>query len=324
MQLERPHFNKVLITGGAGFIGCNFVRLLLANRLAFTSSEVIVLDSLTYASNIASIQEFIDAEQITFVEGNIADPLVIRDVSFGADLIVNFAAETHVDRSIMNSSEFILSNVFGVDNILNAVRKNGIGLFIQVSTDEVYGSIQIGSWDESFPLQPNSPYSASKAAADLLALAHRSTHGLDIRITRCCNNYGPFQNQEKFIPTCISKLIAGQRIPIYGSGNQVREWIHVDEHCIGIGLVIAKGKSGEIYNIGSGEEITNLELALAIASNLGKGEEVVEFVEDRKGHDFRYSLDFNKISKIGFLPNLKLRLEIPKLIAWYAENCTRS
>jgi dTDP-glucose 4,6-dehydratase len=324
MPSERPYFNKVLITGGAGFIGCNFVRLLLTDRLAFSANEVLVVDSLTYAANLSSIQDFIDSERIKFVHGDIVDFSMLLDISVGTNLIVNFAAESHVDRSIMDSSQFILSNILGVDNLLNAARQNNVEMFIQVSTDEVYGSIESGSWDESFPLQPNSPYSASKAAAELISTAHRNTHGQDIRITRCCNNYGPFQNQEKFIPTCINRLKSNQKIPIYGSGSQMREWIHVEDHSIGIGLVIANGKSGEIYNIGSGEEVTNLELALTIASHLNKGKEVIDFVEDRKGHDFRYSLDFRKIKEIGFAPTKNLQNEIPKLVSWYEHSGTQS
>ncbi len=323
VMATRPNFKNVLITGGAGFIGCNFVRLLLEDRLSFTANRIVVIDSLTYASDLESIQEFIDSKQLDFIYGDITDSTLILEITRDTDLIVNFAAESHVDRSILESNQFILSNVLGVDNLLIAARKNRVQLFIQVSTDEVYGSILSGSWDESFPLKPNSPYSASKASAELISMAHNKTHGLDIRITRCCNNYGQFQNQEKFIPTCINKLINNQKIPIYGSGAQIREWIHVDDHCIGIGLVISNGRAGEIYNIGSGQEATNLELALVIASEFQLGEEVIAYVEDRKGHDFRYSLNFNKIKEIGFAPSKDWRNEIPNLISWYTGRSKR-
>ena len=317
MPLDRPHFNKVLITEGAGFIGCNFVRMLIQNNLEFSAGEIVVLDALTYASDISSIQDFIDSEELAFVNGNITDMQLVLSLTKGAELIVNFAAESHVDRSISDSQEFILSNVLGVDVLLHAMRINKVKTFLQVSTDEVYGSITSGSWTESFPIKPNSPYSASKASADLIALAHSTTHQIDIRITRCCNNYGPYQHAEKFIPTCIDNLLSNKKIPIYGAGNQIREWIHVDDHCIGIGIVIAKGKSGEIYNIGSGQEVSNLELANAIASKIAGTEDFIEYVEDRKGHDFRYSLNFSKIESLGYSPRRNWKEELPKLIVWY-------
>ena len=317
MPLDRPHFNKVLITGGAGFIGCNFVRMLIENNLEFSAGEIVVLDALTYASNISSIQDFIDSGELTFVNGNITDMQLVLSLTKGAELIVNFAAESHVDRSINESQEFILSNVLGIDVLLHAMRINKVKTFLQVSTDEVYGSISSGSCTESFALKPNSPYSASKASADLIALAHSATHQIDIRITRCCNNYGPYQHTEKFIPTCIVNLLSNKKIPIYGAGNQIREWIHVDDHCIGIGIVIAKGKSGEIYNIGSGQEVSNLELANTIASNIAGVKDFIEFVEDRKGHDFRYSLNFSKIEILGYSPTRNWKEELPKLIVWH-------
>ena len=317
MQLERPHFKKILVTGGAGFIGCHFVRMLIQDKLDFTADEIVVVDALTYAANLSSIQEFIDSREITFAQGNITDFELMRELTKGTDLIVNFAAESHVDRSISNAQEFILSNILGVDTILHAMRLNDSKTFLQVSTDEVYGSISSGSWNESFPLQPNSPYSASKASAELITLAHWRTHEVDVRITRCCNNYGPFQHQEKFIPTCIRSLLSNEKIPIYGLGNQIREWIHVEDHCIGIGLVIARGKAGETYNIGSGQEVANLELAQTIASIVGASNGSIEYVQDRKGHDFRYSLDFSKISALGYLPRRNWKEELPNLISWY-------
>jgi dTDP-glucose 4,6-dehydratase len=320
VQLERPHFKKILVTGGAGFIGCHFVRMIIQDKLDFTTDEIVVVDALTYAANLSSIQTFIDSREITFVHGNITDFQLMKDLTKRTDLIVNFAAESHVDRSISNSQDFILSNVLGVDTLLHAMRLNDSKFFLQVSTDEVYGSISSGSWNESFPLQPNSPYSASKASAELITLSHWRTHEVDVRITRCCNNYGPFQHQEKFIPTCIRSLLSNEKIPIYGLGNQIREWIHVEDHCMGIGLVIAKGKAGETYNIGSGQEVANLELAQTIASIVGASNRSIEYVQDRKGHDFRYSLDFSKISTMGYLPQRNWKEELPNLISWYKEN----
>jgi dTDP-glucose 4,6-dehydratase len=317
VTIERPHFKRILITGGAGFIGCNFVRMLLEHSLAFTANEIIVLDALTYASNIEAISPFISNEQITFIEGNITNSQLVEELTKGVDLIVNFAAESHVDRSIVDSSSFINSNVLGVDILLQAARKNSVACFIQISTDEVYGTISEGSWTEDYPLKPNSPYSASKASADLVALAHSKTHNMDIRITRCCNNYGPFQHDEKFIPTCINNLRAGMPVPIYGSGNQIREWIHVEDHCVGIGLVVAFGAKGEIYNIGSGHEETNLDVAKKIAEIMGSTGGAINHIEDRKGHDFRYSINFSKIATLGFFPKKIWETEIENLIKWF-------
>ncbi len=314
---DRISLTRVLITGGAGFIGCNFVRMLLEEKLPFSAKHVIVLDSLTYASNIDSIQSYIDSKEIDFVKGDITDKDLVFELTKNVDLIVNFAAESHVDRSITDSEDFIKSNILGVDTLLNSMRMNNVSTYLQVSTDEVYGSIDHGSWDESQPLQPNSPYSASKASADLLVLAHGKTHQLDVRITRCCNNYGRYQNSEKFLPTCINQLMSGERIPIYGSGSQVREWIHVEDHCIGIGIVISAGKPREIYNIGSGEELSNLDLATLVGSFFEKNSNFIEFVSDRKGHDFRYSVDFSKIRHLGYSPKKVFREEFKSLVEWY-------
>jgi dTDP-glucose 4,6-dehydratase len=310
-------FNSVLITGGAGFIGCNFVRMLVEGKLPFSVKQITVLDSLTYASNIDSLQDYIDSGDIDFVRGDITDKDLVIKLTKGVQLIVNFAAESHVDRSIASSEDFIKSNVLGVDVLLNAMRVNSVTTFLQVSTDEVYGSIEFGSWDENQPLKPNSPYSASKASADLLVLAHGKTHRLDVRITRCCNNYGLYQNVEKFLPTCINQLKKGEKIPLYGIGAQVREWIHVEDHCVGIGTVISRGRPMEIYNIGSGEELSNLQLAELVGTGFEGKSDFIEFVPDRKGHDFRYSVNFSKIQQLGYSPRMVLRQEIGSLVRWY-------
>lgn len=233
-------------------------------------------------------------------------------------MIINFAAESHVDKSIESSNQFISSNVMGVNVLIEGMRKHNVAKFIQISTDEVYGSITDGSWDEEQELQPNSPYSASKASGDLIALAHAKTHGLDIRITRCSNNYGPFQNLEKFIPKCITQMVSGLAIPVYGKGDQTREWIFVDDHCRGIDLVIKSGKQGNIYNIGSGFELTNLEMVELIGKKMNVLKPRFDHVADRKGHDFRYSLNFEKLKNLGFNPKVNLEIGLQATIDWYS------
>lgn len=236
------------------------------------------------------------------------------------DVVVNFAAESHVDRSILNSAEFIKTNVLGVENLLSLALKLGISQFIQVSTDEVYGSIESGTWVEDSPLMPNSPYSASKAGADLLALSYFKTHGLDVRITRCCNNFGAMQMPEKFIPNLITRMLRKEKLPIYGNGKNVREWIHVEDHCVGINLVIDKGEAGEVYNIGSNFELENIEVAKLLLRAFGSELDCLQYVEDRKGHDFRYSIDSSKIKSLGFTYTKDFNEEIRNTIDWYREN----
>jgi dTDP-glucose 4,6-dehydratase len=260
-------------------------------------------------------------DSFRFVQGDICDVDLVNKVVPGHQAILNFAAESHVDRSIQSSRNFITTNVVGVGTLLEATRKHSIEKFVQISTDEVYGSIREGSWKEDFPLQPNSPYSASKAAADLIAQSFCRTHSVDIRITRCSNNYGPNQFPEKIIPLFITNLIDNLKLPLYGDGLNVRDWLHVDDHCRGIHLVLTKGKAGEIYNIGGGKEFSNKELAHAIIKEMGKNEDEIQFVEDRKGHDFRYSVDITKISEeLQYSPKIPFGVGLKSTIEWYKSN----
>ncbi len=309
---------KILVTGGVGFIGSNFVkRQLNSNPLGI--SEIIVLDKLTYAGNIKNFSK-VERELFEFVEGDICDVDLTESIIKKVDYIVNFAAESHVDRSLINASSFVTSNTLGTQVLLENSRRHGIEKFVQVSTDEVYGSISEGSWDENFPLMPNSPYSASKASADLIVRSYQKTFGLNTNVTRCSNNYGPFQYPEKIIPLFVTNLIQNKKVPMYGSGSNIREWIHVEDHCRGIELVISNGKSGEIYNIGSGNEMTNLELAKLILKEMNEDESRIEFVDDRKGHDFRYSVSYEKISReLGFVPQIDFLSGLRSTVDFYKE-----
>ena len=303
-----------LVTGGAGFIGSNFVRMLLSDQLGHVDS-VIVLDKLTYAGSLENLKQVSNDPRFTFVQGDICDEILVNTCVDDGVVIVHFAAESHVDRSITGPSEFVRTNVLGTQVLLSAAVEKKAKIFLHVSTDEVYGSVEEGSSVETDPLLPNSPYSASKAASDLLVRSYVVTYGVDARITRCCNNYGPNQFPEKFIPLAINKLLSGLPIPLYGDGSNIREWIHVQDHCRGIQSIINKGRKGEIYNIGSGEEFTNLEIARLLNDSPGKNTLGIEFVTDRRGHDFRYSLNSNKISsEIGFKTKEKMKsfLEVQK------------
>ena len=307
---------RVLVTGGAGFIGSNFTRMAL--RGDFESiTEVTVLDKLTYAGDRNNLHFAERNPRFKFIQGDICDPFVVRQALDGVDAILNFAAESHVDRSIENSTEFIRTNILGVQVLLDAALEVGVKRYLQVSTDEVYGSISEGSWTETEPLLPNSPYAASKASADLLVRAYNRTHQLNTVITRCSNNYGPNQYPEKLIPLFVSKLIKGEKVPIYGNGLNVRDWLHVDDHCRGIAIVLEKGLSGEIYNIGGGTELSNIELTKLLVEPFGKFEDFVEYVEDRKGHDLRYSVNWDKISIIGYRPLVDFQTGIANAIKWY-------
>lgn len=312
--LQTPN-RKFLVTGGAGFIGSNFVE-----RLVRKGESVRVLDKLTYAGNLKSIQGFIDKGQLDFIHGDICDPEAVREAMDSVDVVVNFAAESHVDRSIESSAEFVRTNVLGTENLLAHALMLKTKVFVQISTDEVYGSIDKGSWTEESPLKPNSPYSASKAAADLLALSYYKTHGLDVRITRCCNNYGPKQLPEKLIPNFITKLIKEEKVPLYGDGKNVREWIHVDDHCDAIELVIDKGAPGEVFNIGSGFELENVQLATLLLSIFNLDANFIQMVEDRKGHDFRYSVDSQKIRNLGHKSLHEFGIGLRETIDWYQNN----
>ena len=312
---------KLLITGGAGFIGSNFARRALTEIYANIES-IIILDKLTYAGNLRNLESIASKSNFEFIPGDICDENLVQQIISKVDAVVNFAAETHVDRSINNSDDFLKTNVFGVRNLLDSVLNSEKPIrFLQVSTDEVYGSITEGSWDEECPLLPNSPYSASKAAADLLVRAYVKTHGIDAVITRCSNNYGPFQFPEKLIPLFVTNLIENKQIPIYGNGLNVRDWLHVDDHCDGIYLALTKGLNGQIYNIGGGTELTNKQITEEILRLLNKDESSIMYVEDRKGHDLRYSINCEKISnELGYSAKVKLVDGLSKTIEWYANN----
>jgi dTDP-glucose 4,6-dehydratase len=310
---------KLLITGGAGFIGSNFVRHILSRD---PECEIVNLDLLTYAGNLNSLKDVEKNSQYNFVHGDICDQKTV-DLIFNKnriDAIVHFAAESHVDRSVADSSAFIRTNLVGTHTLLESARRNGISRFIHISTDEVYGSTPKGSFRESDPLAPSSPYSASKAGSDLLAHAYFTTHHLPVIITRCTNNFGPFQYPEKLIPLFITNLLAGKKVPVYGTGKNVREWIHVLDHCRAIEFLLKKGRCGEIYNIGSGNERSNLAITEQILKILEKDNSMIEYVADRPGHDLRYSVDCSKLSSLGWKPETSFDTALAETVEWYTRN----
>ena len=310
---------RLLVTGGAGFIGSNFVRRIV-NGTYSGVSQLTVLDKLTYAGTLKNL-EMLPADSFEFIKGDIANPDLISDLTKRHDAIVNFAAESHVDRSITGARDFIETNVLGVQNLLAASLQNQVSVFVQVSTDEVYGSISEGSWSEEYPLLPNSPYSASKASADLICRSYNRTFGMDIRVTRCSNNYGPHQFPEKVIPLFVTNLIDNGKVPLYGNGQNVRDWLHVDDHCDGIYSVLSEGKSGNIYNIGGGRELTNRELTEIILRKFDRDESSIEYVTDRLGHDLRYSVSHEKITReLGYMPKINFEDGIEETIEWYKRN----
>ena len=313
---------RVLVTGGAGFIGSHYVRKVLGGAYdSLADAEVVVLDKLTYAGSESNLEPVRDNPRLRFVRGDICDLGVVRDVMRGVDLVVHFAAESHVDRSILGAADFVMTNVLGTQTLLQAAVDASVGKFVQVSTDEVYGSIAEGSWPENHELEPNSPYSASKAGADLMARSFFRTHGLPVCVTRCSNNYGPFQFPEKVIPLFVTNLLDGKKVPLYGDGLNVRDWLHVDDHCWGLQLVADSGRPGEIYNIGGGTELTNLELTSRLLDAFGADESMVERVPDRKAHDRRYSVDITKIStELGYRPLMSFEEGLAHTIEWYREN----
>jgi dTDP-glucose 4,6-dehydratase len=313
---------KILVTGGAGFIGSNFVRMALTDKFPnFNVDEIVVLDLLTYAGDEENLEPIATDKRYKFVKGDIRDLELAKQLMGQTDYVVHFAAESHVDRSIEGGSEFVSTNVMGTQVLLDAARNSNLKRFLHVSTDEVYGSISEGSWPEDHPLLPNSPYSASKAGSDLLVRAYNRTHKLDTVITRCSNNYGQYQFPEKVMPLFITNIIEGKKVPLYGNGLNVRDWLHVDDHCRGIALALTKGKSGEIYNIGGGTELTNVELTHKILAAMGVGEEFIQPVEDRKGHDLRYSVDITKINtELGYSPQVNFEEGLEKTIKWYRNN----
>jgi dTDP-glucose 4,6-dehydratase len=313
---------KLLVTGGAGFIGSNFVRMALTDKFPeFSVEQLTVLDLLTYAGDEENLKPIASDKRYKFVKGDIRDLELAKKLMQDADQVVHFAAESHVDRSIEGGSEFVSTNVMGTQVLLDAAKSSNIKRFVHVSTDEVYGSISEGSWPEDHPLMPNSPYSASKAGSDLLVRAYNRTHKLDTVITRCSNNYGQYQFPEKVMPLFITNIIEGKKVPLYGNGLNVRDWLHVDDHCRGIALALTKGRAGEVYNIGGGTELTNVELTHKILEAMGVGEEFIQLVEDRKGHDLRYSVDISKINKeLGYSPQVNFEEGLLQTINWYKNN----
>jgi len=313
---------EILVTGGAGFIGSNFTRMALADRLpGLAGADVTVVDALTYSGNPRNLDPVRDSPRFHFVEGDIRDARLAAELLEGKDLVVHFAAESHVDRSVRGGAEFFSTNVLGTVNLLESSVRAGVGRFVHVSTDEVYGSIDEGSWREDHLLEPNSPYSASKAGSDLAVRAYGRTHGLDHVITRCSNNYGPYHFPEKLIPLFVTNLLDGERVPLYGDGANVRDWLHVDDHCRGIALAATRGRDGEIYNIGGGTELSNRDLAELLLELTGRDWSYVDHVEDRKGHDRRYSVDISRASRdLGYAPEVAFENGLRAVVEWYRDN----
>lgn len=310
---------RILVTGGAGFIGSHYVRTLLSGGYpGYEDASVTVLDKLTYAGNLANLYPV--SGRFEFIRGDICDAALLREVLPGYDAVINFAAESHVDRSIAGAAEFVTSNVAGVQVLLDACLAAGVPRVVHVSTDEVYGSIASGSWTEASPLDPNSPYSAAKAGGDLIALAYARTHGVNVSITRCCNNYGPYQYPEKVIPLFTTNLLDGKPVPLYGDGGNIRGWIHVDDHCRGIQLVLERGEPGRVYHINGDAELTNKELTAAILEACGASADMVVPVADRKAHDRRYSLDDSLLRSMGYAPRVPFPDGLKATIEWYAAN----
>jgi len=309
---------KILVAGGLGFIGSNFIRHLMNQD---PEIKIVNLDKMTYAANPDNLKDVEKNPNYEFVKGDICDlKLVEKIVNDNVDAIINFAAETHVDRSIMSAGLFITSNIFGTYNLLEVARKNDVKRFIQIGTDEVYGSISEGSFDEAAKLNPSSPYAASKAGADMLSTSFFQTYGIPVVIARSTNNFGPYQHPEKFIPKMIINAISGNELPVYGRGNNVRDWLFVEDNCRGIYLLVTNGKPGEIYNIAGENEKQNIEIAKMIIKNLGKSEDLIKFVKDRPGHDFRYSLSCKKIKNLGWEHSKSFEECLKSTIVWYQTN----
>lgn len=311
--------SKILVTGGAGFIGSNFVKYMLDK---YSDYEIINLDALTYCGNLENLKDIEDMDNYTFVKGDIRDKELVDDLVSKVDYVINFAAESHVDRSIEDPEIFIKSNVLGTQVLLNAAKNLGVEKYIQISTDEVYGTLgETGYFSETTPLQPNSPYSASKAGGDLITRAYFETFDLPVNITRCSNNYGPYQFPEKLIPLMISNALEDKKLPIYGDGKNIRDWLHVYDHCQAIDLVLHEGKLGEVYNIGGHNERQNIQIVKLILEALGKDESLIEFVADRLGHDRRYAIDADKIrNELGWEPKYTFETGIKETIQWYLDN----
>ena len=310
---------KILITGGAGFIGSNFVKYMVDK---YPDYEFTNLDALTYCGNLENLKDIEDKDNYTFVKGDIGDREVVNNLVKDSDYVINFAAESHVDRSISDPEIFIKSNVLGTQVLLNAAKEYGVEKYVQISTDEVYGTLgETGYFTETTPLQPNSPYSASKASADLVVRAYYETFNLPVNITRCSNNYGPYQFPEKLIPLMISNALEDKKLPIYGDGKNIRDWLHVYDHCVAIDLIVRKGRVGEVYNVGGHNERTNLEVVKTVLHALNKPESLITYVTDRKGHDMRYAIDPTKLeTELGWKPKYTFDTGIPMTIQWYLDN----
>jgi dTDP-glucose 4,6-dehydratase len=310
---------KILVTGGAGFIGSNFIRHMLKTR---PDDEIVNLDALTYAGNPENLKDIANNPRYTFVKGDVCDNTIVDMIleKHDIDTIVHFAAESHVDRSISQAPVFIKTNVLGTHTLLDAARRHAIEKFIHISTDEVYGSRTDGSFTETDILTPSSPYSSSKAGSDLLALSYFTTYNLPVIITRCTNNFGPYQYPEKLIPLFVTNLIEGKKVPVYGTGKNIRDWIHVNDHCRAVDFLLSQGNAGEIYNIGGGCERTNLEITRKILELLGKSEAMIEYVRDRPGHDLRYSLDCSKLRSLGWDPGYSFEDSLKDTVTWYLQN----
>ncbi len=313
---------KLFVTGGAGFIGSNFVRMALNGELpGLEDSSITVFDALTYSGTLTNLTSVEDNPHYSFIQGDIRDGKAVEDALPGHEAIVHFAAESHVDRSVSDAGIFVETNVLGTQKLLDAAKTHGISRFVHISTDEVYGSIDEGEWDEEEPLLPNSPYAASKAGSDLMVRAYHRTHGLDTVTTRCSNNYGTHHFPEKVVPLFVTNLLDGLPVPLYGDGGNQRDWLHVDDHCRGIALVLQKGRSGEVYNIGGGTELSNRELTDLLLQATGRDESFVKYVDDRLGHDRRYCVDIGKIStELGYAPQVNFQDGLAAVVQWYDEN----
>ena len=312
---------KILVTGGAGFVGSHYVRTLLDGSYpGFGHARVTVLDKMTYAGNLANLEPVAVSPRFSFVRGDIGDAALLASLIPGHDVVINFAAESHVDRSITAPSDFVAANVTGVQVLLQACLDAGVSRVVQVSTDKVYGSVASGSWAEDAPLEPTSPYSAAKAGGDLTALAYARTHGLNVSVTRCCNNYGPYQYPEKVIPLAITNLMAGLKVPLYGDGLIVRGWVHVDDHCQGIQLVLEKGQPGCVYHINGDAEVSDADLTQALLEHCGADWEMVAHVADPKGHGRRYSLDDSLLRGMGYAPQIPFSEGLKATVRWYQHN----
>jgi dTDP-glucose 4,6-dehydratase len=314
---------RVFVTGGAGFIGSEYVRQLLSDQHpAFAGAEVTVFDKLTYAGNLDNLAPVAASPRYRFYQGDICSALDLDEAMPGSDVVVNFAAESHVDRSITGAADFIQTNVYGAQQVFDAALRHGVPRVVHISTDEVYGSIEHGSWTEDHLLEPNSPYSAAKAGSDLIARAYAQSYGLNISITRCSNNYGPYHFPEKVIPLFVTNLLDGRKVPLYGEGANVRDWLFVADHCRGIQLVVERGKPGEFYNIGGGRELSNRELTEKLLAATGRDWSFVQQITDPRGggHDLRYSVDYSKVSELGYAPQVSFEEGLALTVAWYAEN----